>query len=189
VSEAISVGTRLRPAPVVNVGGKPAVRRRHNQAPKKNGDQHVTTTTGDNGLGTRPDIIDAHDIDWIEFTAGNFVKPVRFSQNGEYVLLGRMTQGAFEPRHRHIGDVMVYVISGAGADVNGNSIAEGSWFYERDGAVHSAFVCKDDTITLTIGKGNRFEVLDEDDQVLATVDPLDLFKALPDEVRRLVERD
>jgi hypothetical protein len=95
-------------------------------------------TSGNNGFGTRPDVIDAHDLDWIEFTPGNFVKPVRFSQEGDYVLLGSMTEGAFERRHRHIGDVMVYVVSGAGANVNGDVIAEGSWFYERDGAVHDA---------------------------------------------------
>jgi anti-sigma factor ChrR (cupin superfamily) len=148
----------------------------------------VTTTTGDKGLGTRPDIVGADEIDWIEFTPGNFVKPVRFSEDGEYMLLGRMTEGAVEPRHRHIGDVMVYVISGAGSDVNGNSIGEGSWFYERDGAVHDAFVCKDDTVSLTIGKGNLIEILGDDDQVLITVNPLDFFRALPDEVRRLVER-
>jgi anti-sigma factor ChrR (cupin superfamily) len=139
-------------------------------------------------LGKAPDIIESDDVAWIELGPGSFMKPVRFSKNGEFTFLAKMTAGTFNPRHRHVGDIMAYVISGGGADVNGYSPSEGSWFYERDGAVHDSFVCKEDTVAISMGRGGGLELLDDHDHLIGTYDIGEFFKNLPGDVLKVVER-
>ena len=135
------------------------------------------------------DVVRPEDIDWIELTPGNLVKPLSISTDGSYALLGKMLEGATEPRHRHLGSLNIFVVSGAGTNINGVQASAGSWLHERDGAIHDAFTCTEETVALTLGHGGGVEVLDDDDNVLAAYDMAAVLPLLPDDVRALVQRD
>ena len=135
------------------------------------------------------DVVRSEDIDWIELTAGNFIKPLSIASDGSYALLGKMMEGSTEPRHRHVGSLNIFVVSGAGTNINGVTAEAGSWIYERDGAIHDEFTCTEETIALTVGRGGGVEVLDDDDNVLAAYDMSAILPLLPDDVRALVQRD
>ena len=137
-----------------------------------------------------PDIIEPDDLEWFHMGGGNYVKFLRYSpKTGDYAFLTKMSKGQVRQRHRHIGTVNIYVVSGYGADWNGHTAPPGSWAYERDQALHESFTCADDTVNLCLGRSGGVDMLDDEGNVLAEFRVDEFVRTLPDSVRAMIEQD
>ena len=56
--------------------------------------------------------------------------------NERHLLLARMAPGGSLPKHRHVGDELIFVIEGANADESG-AVATGNMSYRPNGCVHT----------------------------------------------------
>ena len=77
------------------------------------------------------------DLPWIEARPGVRQKRIWEDPGGERrVILARFDPGATLPRHRHVGDELIFVLEGANADESG-AVATGNMNYRPNGCVHS----------------------------------------------------
>jgi anti-sigma factor ChrR (cupin superfamily) len=82
-------------------------------------------------------IIRVADIPWEARQPGVRVKPLwEHPETRRRAQLTRLEPGASLPRHRHVGDELVYVIEGAVADESG-TLGAGNVGYRPDGCVHT----------------------------------------------------
>src|SRR5438093_883940 len=85
----------------------------------------------------RSQIISISDLGWQEFRPGVSFK-ILWEDKGtkRRALLARFEPGATLPRHRHVGDELIFVAEGANADESG-VVATGNMDYRPNGCVHS----------------------------------------------------
>ncbi len=77
------------------------------------------------------------DLPWIEVLPGVKQKRVWEDQaTARRVLVARFEPGATLPRHRHVGDELIFLIEGANADEAG-TVTTGNMSYRPNGCVHS----------------------------------------------------
>jgi anti-sigma factor ChrR (cupin superfamily) len=94
--------------------------------------------------GTAPpsEIFALHELPWVETGPGMWAPGVRRKliwedTAGERVaFLARFEPGTTLPRHRHVGDELMFVIEGAAADESG-VVAPGNMNYRPHGCVHT----------------------------------------------------
>jgi len=77
------------------------------------------------------------DLPWIDARPGVRQKRIWEDKAGERrAILTRFEPGATLPRHRHVGDELIFVIEGANADESG-PVTTGSMNYRPNGCVHT----------------------------------------------------
>jgi anti-sigma factor ChrR (cupin superfamily) len=77
------------------------------------------------------------DLPWIDARPGVRQKRVWEDKASERrAILTRMEPGATLPRHRHVGDELIFIIEGANADESG-PVATGNMNYRPNGCVHT----------------------------------------------------
>jgi len=77
------------------------------------------------------------DLPWVETRPGVRQKRIWEDPAGERrAILARFESGATLPRHRHVGDELIFVLEGANADESG-VVATGNMNYRPNGCVHS----------------------------------------------------
>jgi len=77
------------------------------------------------------------DLPWIEARPGVRQKRIWEDKAGERrAILTRFEPGATLPRHRHVGDELIFVIEGANADESG-PVTTGNMNYRPNGCVHT----------------------------------------------------
>lgn len=77
------------------------------------------------------------DLPWIDARPGVRQKRVWEDKASERrAILTRMEPGAMLPRHRHVGDELIFIIEGANADESG-PVTTGNMNYRPNGCVHT----------------------------------------------------
>jgi anti-sigma factor ChrR (cupin superfamily) len=109
----------------------------------KNGATVLAVLTGDiepatdRGSAPRSEIVTLSVLPWIETRAGVRQKRIWEDKATERrALLARFEPGATLPRHRHVGDEVIFLIEGANADESG-VVATGNMNYRPNGCVHA----------------------------------------------------
>ena len=78
-----------------------------------------------------------NELPWIETRPGIRQKLIWEDKLDERrAILARYEPGATLPRHRHVGDELIFLIEGATADESG-VVATGNMNYRPDGCVHT----------------------------------------------------
>lgn len=86
-----------------------------------------------------PEMLKDAQIGWHELRAGVDLRLLfQDAESGYQVGLIRYQPGASVPRHRHVGDEHIYVLSGAQQDERGVYPA-GSYVYNSAGSEHSVY--------------------------------------------------
>jgi anti-sigma factor ChrR (cupin superfamily) len=109
----------------------------------KNGATVFALITGEIGQvkdgesGPASQVINLNEIAWADALPGIKQKPI-FSDKETHrrAILARFEPGAKLPRHRHIGDEIVFVIEGSNADESGELVA-GNMNYRPNGCTHT----------------------------------------------------
>lgn len=77
------------------------------------------------------------DLPWIETRPGIRQKRIwEDKANERHALLARFEPGASLPKHRHVGDELIFILEGANADESG-VVATGNMSYRPNGCVHT----------------------------------------------------
>jgi len=77
------------------------------------------------------------DLPWIEARPGVRQKRIwEDTANARRAILARFEPGATLPRHRHVGDELIFIIEGANADESG-AVTTGNMNYRPNGCVHT----------------------------------------------------
>lgn len=108
-----------------------------------NGATALAVLTGDIELTedadspTRSQIVTLSDLPWIDARPGVRQKRIWEDKAADRrALLARFEPGATLPRHRHVGDELIFLLEGANADESG-VVATGNLSYRPNGCVHS----------------------------------------------------
>lgn len=109
---------------------------------------------------------DPESIPWIPLAPGESFKPLRFWDNGRALLL-RLEPGTVVPRHRHLGDVHAFNVSGTRILLDTDEIVgPGGYVYEPVGNVDSWAAAGDEAVVVLIIATGAMEYLDADGAVL-----------------------
>jgi anti-sigma factor ChrR (cupin superfamily) len=82
-------------------------------------------------------IFTLNEVAWVEAMAGVRVKPVwEDKATARRAILARFEPGATLPRHRHVGDELIFVVEGASVDESG-TVTPGNLNYRPNGCVHT----------------------------------------------------
>lgn len=77
------------------------------------------------------------DLPWVEARPGVRQKRIWEDKvNERHALLARFEPGASLPKHRHVGDELIFILEGANADESG-VVATGNMSYRPNGCVHT----------------------------------------------------
>ncbi|RPH84030.1 MAG: hypothetical protein EHM88_05275 [Candidatus Rokuibacteriota bacterium] len=89
------------------------------------------------GGGPPSQVFALSDLAWVETRPGVRQKRVWEDKlNERRALLARFAPGATLPKHRHVGDELIFLIEGANADESG-VVATGNMNYRPNGCVHT----------------------------------------------------
>lgn len=83
------------------------------------------------------EIISVSDVEWQERQPGIRMKSLwAHPETQRRAMITRIEPGAQLPRHRHVGDELIFLIEGANADESG-VVATGNMNYRPNGCVHT----------------------------------------------------
>jgi len=95
-------------------------------------------------------IIAVSDLPWIEARPGVRQKKIWEDTAGQRrAILARFEPGATLPRHRHVGDELIFLVEGANADESG-VVATGNMNYRPNGCVHSVTTTNGATVLAVV---------------------------------------
>lgn len=112
--------------------------------------------------------LDTESMPWIPLGPGESFKPLRFTSHPRCrVLLLRLQPGTVVPRHRHLGDVHAFNVSGSRQLLEtGEIVGPGAYVYEPAGNVDSWMAVGDEPVIVHIISFGAMEYLGDDDRVL-----------------------
>ncbi len=112
--------------------------------------------------------LDPERIPWIPLGPGESFKPLRFlSDDRGRVLLLRLEPGTVVPRHRHLGEVHGFNLTGRRKLLDsGQIVGPGDYVYEPAGNVDSWVAVGDEPVVVHITSYGAMEYLGENDEVL-----------------------
>jgi quercetin dioxygenase-like cupin family protein len=120
---------------------------------------------------------DPASIPWIPLGPGESFKPLRFMPNGRALLL-RLEPGTVVPRHRHLGEVHGFNLSGTRRLLDTDeTVGPGGYVYEPRGNVDSWMAIGDEPVVVHIVSFGAMEYLGEDGAVLRRDTPSSLHEA------------
>jgi quercetin dioxygenase-like cupin family protein len=131
-----------------------------------------TTVTARKPLTSLP--LDPDSIPWIPLGSGESFKPLRFMPNGRALLL-RLEPGTIVPRHRHLGEVHGWNLSGQRRLIETDEIVgPGMYVFEPAGNVDSWMAAGDEPVVVHIISFGAMEYLGDDGEVLRRDTPASL---------------
>ena len=96
--------------------------------------------------GPRSQIIAVSDLAWQEYQPGISFKPLwQDPATKRRAQMSRFAPGAMLPRHRHVGDELIFVIEGAVSDESG-TVTAGNVGYRPDGCLHTVTTANGATV-------------------------------------------
>jgi anti-sigma factor ChrR (cupin superfamily) len=105
------------------------------------------------GSGPPSQIFSLSELPWIEARKGVRQKRIwEDKANERRAILARFEPGATLPRHRHVGDELIFIVEGANADESG-VVATGNMNYRPNGCVHTV-TTKNGAIVLAVVWGH-----------------------------------
>jgi 2,4'-dihydroxyacetophenone dioxygenase len=111
--------------------------------------------------------LDTSSLPWIPLGPGESFKPLHFYQDDRArTLLLRLEPGTVVPRHRHLGEVHVFNLSGQRQLDTGEVVGPGGYAYEPAGNVDSWKAVGDEPVIVHIVSFGPMEYLGDDDRVL-----------------------
>jgi quercetin dioxygenase-like cupin family protein len=111
--------------------------------------------------------MDTNSMPWIPLGPGESFKPLRFMKNDRgRVLLLRLDPGTIAARHRHLGDVHAFNVSGSRELDTGEIVGPGGYVFEPAGNVDSWKAVGDEPVVVHITSFGPMEYLDANDEVL-----------------------
>ena len=112
-------------------------------------------------------MLNTSEMPWIPLGDGESFKPLRFYPNDRgRALLLRVEPGTVIPRHRHLGEVHTFTLSGQRRLDTGELVGPGGYVYEPVGNVDSWSVVGDEPVIVHIITFGTMEYLGDDDDVL-----------------------
>ena len=100
--------------------------------------------------GPPSQIFALNELPWVETRPGVRQKRIWEDKAGERrALLARFEPGATLPKHRHVGDELIFVIEGANADESG-PVATGNMNYRPNGCVHTVTTTNGATVLAVV---------------------------------------
>ncbi|MGZ4778156.1 MAG: cupin domain-containing protein [Thermoanaerobaculia bacterium] len=115
---------------------------------------------------TNQQSLDPQTIPWIPLGPGESFKPLRFGRDRRVLLL-RLDPGTIVPRHRHLGEVHAFNISGHRKLIDTNEIVgPGGYVFEPAGNVDSWMAVGDEPVIVHITSFGAMEYLGDNDEVL-----------------------
>ena len=112
-------------------------------------------------------MMDTNSMPWIPLGPGESFKPLRFMKNDRgRVLLLRLDPGTVAERHRHLGDVHAFNVSGSRQLDTGEIVGPGGYVFEPAGNVDSWKAVGDEPVVVHITSFGPMEYLGENDEVL-----------------------
>lgn len=108
---------------------------------------------------------DSSAMPWIPLGPGESFKPLAFLPNCRVLLL-RVEPGTIIPRHRHLGAVHAFNVSGWRRLDTGEMVGPGAFVYEPAGNVDSWQAVGDEPAIVHIASFGPMEYLADDDRVL-----------------------
>ena len=115
-------------------------------------------------------------IPWIPLGPGESFKPLRFGKDRRVLLL-RVEPGIEIPRHRHLGDVHAFNVSGRRKLDTGEIVGPGGYVYEPVGNVDSWTAIGDEPVVVHISSSGAMEFLGSGGEVLRRDDATSLREA------------
>jgi 2,4'-dihydroxyacetophenone dioxygenase len=111
---------------------------------------------------------DPAEIPWIPLGPGESFKPLRFFPNDRgRVLLLRLEPGTLVARHRHLGEVHAFNVTGSRRLIESDeTVGPGGYVYEPAGNVDSWMAIGDEPAVVHITSFGPMEYLGDDDRVL-----------------------
>jgi anti-sigma factor ChrR (cupin superfamily) len=89
------------------------------------------------GSAPASQIFTLSEIPWVNALPGVSQKPIWEDKAAKRrVLLARFEAGASLPKHRHVGDELIFILEGSNADESGE-VATGNMNYRPNGCVHT----------------------------------------------------
>jgi anti-sigma factor ChrR (cupin superfamily) len=89
------------------------------------------------GSAPSSQIFSLNEVAWVEAMSGVRVKPIwEDKASARRAILARFEPGATLPRHRHVGDELIFVVEGASVDESG-TVTPGNLNYRPNGCVHT----------------------------------------------------
>jgi anti-sigma factor ChrR (cupin superfamily) len=89
------------------------------------------------GSAPSSQIFTLNEVAWVEAMSGVRVKPIwEDKASARRAILARFEPGATLPRHRHVGDELIFVVEGASVDESG-TVTPGNLNYRPNGCVHT----------------------------------------------------
>lgn len=108
---------------------------------------------------------DSANVPWIPLGPGESFKPLRFGHDRRVLLL-RVEPGTEIPRHRHLGEVHAFNVSGTRKLDTGEIVGPGGYVYEPAGNVDSWIAIGDEPAVIHITSYGAMEYLGENGEVL-----------------------
>lgn len=112
--------------------------------------------------------LDTRTMPWIPLGTGESFKPLHFLPNDRgRVLLLRLDPGTIVPRHRHLGEVHGFNLTGTRKLLDsGEIVGPGGYVYEPVGNVDTWMAVGDEPVIVHITSFGAMEYLDDNDKVL-----------------------
>jgi 2,4'-dihydroxyacetophenone dioxygenase len=111
--------------------------------------------------------LDTQALPWIPLGPGESFKPLHFYPDDRArALLLRLEPGTVVPRHRHLGEVHAFNLSGQRQLDTGEVVGPGGYVYEPVGNVDSWKAVGDEPVIVHIVSFDVMEYLGDDDRVL-----------------------
>ncbi len=115
-------------------------------------------------------VVESETLPWIPLGPGESFKPLRFlSGDRGRVLLLRLLPGTTVARHRHLGEVHAFNLSGHRQLDTGEVVGPGGYVYEPPGNVDSWTAVGDEPVVVLITAFGPMEYLAPDGSVVANV--------------------
>jgi len=113
-------------------------------------------------------VVDPKSMPWIPVGPGEHVKPLHILKDGgARILLLRLNPGTLVPRHRHLGEVHTFHLSGHRKLLEtGEVIRPGDYVFEPAGNVDSWVALEGEPVVVSIVAYGAMEYLDENDRVV-----------------------
>jgi len=106
--------------------------------------------TSESGSAAPSQVFALSDLPWTETRPGVRQKKIWEDQKGERrAILARFEAGSTLPKHRHVGDELIFVIEGANADESG-PVATGNMNYRPNGCVHTVTTANGATVLAVV---------------------------------------
>lgn len=99
-------------------------------------------------------VVESDRMDWFQTDRDGkaFIKVLRAEPTGVWVVLYRFLAGYVAPRHKHLGGIHTFIISGR-LQVRDAVLKAGDYLWEPNGAIHDETRALEDTYYINIADG------------------------------------